>query len=109
MIVLPPQNMERFFELFNWKQFPFFFYKIRGIHRDRVLQHIRRVHSMDSESALSVIRKDGDYQYGNDGGEDIDGLKVRLYFFAVVSFKFLFFYCSCLRFKNIWEKSCWSH
>ncbi len=80
MIVLPPQNMERFFELFNRKQFPFFFYKIRGIHRDRVLQHIRRVHSMDSEAALAVIRKDGDYQYGNDGGEDIDGLKVRLYF-----------------------------
>ncbi len=58
---------------------------------------------MDSEAALAVIRKDGDYQYGNDG-EDIDGLKVRLYFFvAVALFEFLF--CSCLRINNICKKN----
>ena len=45
---------------------------------------------MEAEAALAVIRKDGNYEYGNDGGEDIDGLKVRLYFFAVVSFEFIF-------------------
>ena len=82
MIVLPLQNMERCFAFLNVKISSFI--KSRGIHRDRVLQHIRRVHSMDTEAALAVIRKDGDYQYGNDGGEDIDGLKVRLYFFLLL-------------------------
>ncbi len=30
---------------------------------------------MDAEAALAVIRKDGNYEYDNDG-RDIDGLKV---------------------------------
>ncbi len=58
---------------------------------------------MDAEAALAVIRKDGNYEYDNDG-RDIDGLKVRLYSFLSVAeytveqwllYFFLFRYFGC--------------